>query len=564
MHPRQHRSISSILCAAMLFVAAPTVALAQNVCPRFDVGSTVTDPPTLFSSHGVLQVSFAYETTVDAAGRTLFCFMMANGQQSPTLHVWPGDHLLLTLKNHVPPAAPFLPTMHMAPPSIEVSAAKAPAVALMCGSLTMTDSSVNVHYHGTNVSPTCHSDEVIHTLINSGDTFTYDIAFPNDEPPGLYWYHPHVHGISEGAVQGGASGAIIVEGLQNVQPAVAGLPQRVLVIRDNNVAGNPTAGGAVPSWDVSLNYIPIAYPALTPSVIALNPGETQLWRVLNACADTIIDLQLQYDGQPQVLKVVGLDGVPTGSQDGTRRGQIIEKTHILLAPAARAEFLVTGPALGVRTAGLVTLGVDTGPLGDNDPTRTLAAIDVRTKAPVPVSTVPAVSGPVTVQRFEGLVLHPPTDQRTLYFSEVVSDPANPLSPTNFYITVDGATPVLFNADNPPALVTHQGAVEDWTIENRSGENHEFHIHQLHFLLLRRNGVPVANADQQFLDMIQVPYWSGSGPYPSVTVRLDFRGADIGDFVYHCHILGHEDGGMMAIIRVLPAAALRKETPHEPR
>ena len=52
----------------------------------------------------------------------------------------------------------------------------------------------------------------------------------------------------------------------------------------------------------------------------------------------------------------------------------------------------------------------------------------------------------------------------------------------------------------------------------------------------------------------VPYWTGTGPYPSLTVRADFRGPDIGDFVYHCHILGHEDGGMMATIRVLPAAS----------
>jgi hypothetical protein len=57
-------------------------------------------------------------------------------------------------------------------------------------------------------------------------------------------------------------------------------------------------------------------------------------------------------------------------------------------------------------------------------------------------------------------------------------------------------------------------------------------------------------------MIQVPYWTGSGPYPSVKVRMDFRGPDIGDFVYHCHILGHEDNGMMAIIRVNPAGDAR--------
>ena len=53
--------------------------------------------------------------------------------------------------------------------------------------------------------------------------------------------------------------------------------------------------------------------------------------------------------------------------------------------------------------------------------------------------------------------------------------------------------------------------------------------------------------------MNVPYWSGKGPYPSVTLLMDFRGPITGDFVYHCHILNHEDQGMMAIIRVLPKA-----------
>jgi FtsP/CotA-like multicopper oxidase with cupredoxin domain len=148
----------------------------------------------------------------------------------------------------------------------------------------------------------------------------------------------------------------------------------------------------------------------------------------------------------------------------------------------------------------------------------------------------------------------PTLHRTLYFSEILSDPTNPNSPTNFFITVDGATPQLFDPNNPPAITTHQGAVEDWTIQNRTGENHEFHFHQLHFLVESQSGFSVPQEIGQFLDMIQIPYWSGSGSYPSATVRLDFRGADVGDFVYHCHILGHEDGGMMAIIRVLPPSS----------
>jgi FtsP/CotA-like multicopper oxidase with cupredoxin domain len=413
----------------------------------------------------------------------------------------------------------------------------------------MTASSVNVHYHGTNTAPTCHQDEVIHTLVNPGETFEYDVEFPWDEPPGLYWYHPHVHGISEAAVQGGASGALIVEGIQNVNPAVAGLPQQLLIIRDNPVPGSPTPGGRIPSWDLSLNYVPIAYPAFTPAIIQMKPSERQFWRVLNASADTIIDLQLLYDRAPQPLQVVALDGVPTGSQDGTARGRSFTETDILLAPGARAEFIVTGPSSAVQNATLRTLNIDTGPDGDNDPTRPIARIQASANAPEP-PLVPFVSGLPPRQRFEGLDQVQPTAERKLYFSEVLLDPTNPNSPTNFFITVDGATPTLFSPDNPPAIVTTQGAVEDWTIENRAMENHEFHIHQVHFLLLEQNGIPVTNP--QYLDMVQIPYWSGSGPYPSVKVRMDFRGDLTGDFVYHCHILGHEDNGMMAIIRVEPA------------
>src|SRR6201999_3372772 len=113
---------------------------------------------------------------------------------------------------------------------------------------------------------------------------------------------------------------------------------QVLVIRDQNVPGNPTPGGpgGVPTWDVSLNYVPIEFPDYTPSVISMKAGERRLWRVVNASADTIIDLQMQYDGTPQPLQIVALDGVATGSQDGTRKGKLLARTDILLAPAARA------------------------------------------------------------------------------------------------------------------------------------------------------------------------------------------------------------------------------------
>jgi len=119
---------------------------------------------------------------------------------------------------------------------------------------------------------------------------------------------------------------------------------------------------------------------------------------------------------------------------------------------------------------------------------------------------------------------------------------------------------FFQAD----IVVHQGDVEDWTIENRSHELHAFHIHQIHFLLVSWNRTPVN--DTFLRDTINIPYWDGkSDAYPSVTLRMDFRDPNsVGTFVYHCHLLEHEDGGMMGTdvlnaqrshTRVTPASKL---------
>ena len=105
----------------------------------------------------------------------------------------------------------------------------------------------------------------------------------------------------------------------------------------------------------------------------------------------------------------------------------------------------------------------------------------------------------------------------------------------------------------PDIVVKQGDVEDWIIENRSPELHDFHIHQLHFQLVAWSGIPV---NEPFLrDTVNVPYYNGRTlQYPSVRLRMDFRDPNIvGTFVYHCHLLEHEDGGMMGRIRVEPAS-----------
>lgn len=539
------RNAAVFLTAILIFTGQATYAQAApaskaSSCPRPAAGTIIAPPPDLFSRNNTLSVVLNYVTAMDEASRTLFCFETPDGNQGPTLHVKPGDTLDIILRNQVPELPAGAPTEMISSGDT------------VCGAPAMTDTSVNIHFHGLNIAPVCGGDEVIHTLVNSGRSFHYHLVIPADEPPGLYWYHPHVHGIAEPAVQGGATGVIVVQGIEQLQPIVAGLPERILVVRDQVVAGNPTPGGAIPAWDVSVNYVPVSSPELIPGVIAASGRPKEFWRVANTSADTILNLQVVFGEAVQKLTLVALDGVPTDSQDGDKQGTPITVNTILLPPGGRAEFVLAMPPPGTMRAVLRTLAIDTGPLGDNDTTRVLATIRPAAQGTPALPTMP-LSGSVlpAAQRFAGLEQAAVTAHRRLYFSEVVSDPNNPASPTNFFITVDGAPPTLFDPINPPSITTRAGAVEDWTIENRAGELHEFHIHQVHFKLLARDGAPVPPAQRQFLDTIQVPYWSGSGPYPSVTVRMDFRGMVVGDYVYHCHILGHEDNGMMAIIRVLP-------------
>ena len=544
------------------------VAPVANPCQRFKAGGVVQNPPALFSSNGVLSVRFSYQQTTDSAGRLLHCFMTPDGLEDPTLHVKPGDTLNITVTNNTPKSPlgePFNPpncgdeTVAFTPPAAGANS---------------TGSSVNIHYHGANVTPQCHGDNVTKTLINSGHTFQYSFTFPTDEPSGLYWYHPHIHGLAERDLLGGASGALVVDGIENTQPAVSGLRQRVLLIRDQTqlqglAEGPGNCGVDVPFQDISVNYVPIdshqstgGNVTFTPAALHMNPGETQFWRVSNSTADTILDLQVLYDGVPQTLRVAAIDAVPVNSQDGTQTGHLIPVSRFRLPVAGRVEFLVKAPAPGVRVAQLITNNINTGPQGDCDPTRAIFNVVLSDNTGVDggtddkVATTTALSS--SQRRFGGTSGTSVSTTRTFQFSEI--------QPTQFFITQvsAGQQPTLFDNNNPPAVVTTQGAVEKWIVQNAAQENHEFHMHQIHFKVLSQdnfevNGSPQAPAiNGQFLDMIEVPFWDNAknpnGPLPQVQLLMDFRGMDIGDFVYHCHILSHEDLGMMAIIRVEPPIA----------
>jgi FtsP/CotA-like multicopper oxidase with cupredoxin domain len=543
----------------MATAAATGSDTADQVCARFATGAMVSATPELKSQNGVLEVTMQFLTTTDSNGLVRYCYVTNTGLEAPTLRVNPGDKLIIHFQNELPAASATSGADNMAGMKMTLSANDTNSSSACNG--TMSASATNIHFHGTNVSPVCGQDEVIHTLVQPGQSFDYNVQIPANEPPGLYWYHPHAHGFSEGQVQGGATGALIVEGLQNVDTALAGLTERTFVLRDQLLPNSELNDANIPAWDMSINYVPVTYPGYAPAVIQTNPGQQELWRVANTGADTILNLQYVVNGTPQTVQVVAIDGYPIAS--GNSGQQSTNETSVLLPPGSRAEFVVTTPNVGDK-AQLTTQYWNTGPDGDFDPARPIAnivsqvGVEGSAVQSAAVKRLPSKAVAAKVTRFAALANAAPVAQRNLYFSEVLLDPTNPLSPTTFFITEKGQQPAVFTMDQQPNIVVHSGTVEDWVVENQAQEDHIFHIHQIHFQVLEVNGQPVN--DPAIRDTVDIPYWNGSGPYPSVKVRMDFRDPNIiGTFVYHCHILEHEDGGMMGEIQVLPGVSASATT-----
>jgi len=570
-----------VLCIAPCWQLVLAETAGKCACPRPEIGTTVEEPEDLRSKNGVLDVQLTAHDAPDASGSKRYCYSDVAGRESPTLRVHPGDLVILHLKNGLTDSAPE-------------SMAAGPAHAHLhlqtndnsCTAGIMSPVSTNLHFHGFTIPPVCHQDDVMRTSVQPGDApFEYRFRVPENEPPGLYWYHPHIHGFSKQQLLGGASGALIVEGIERAKKATAGLPERVFIIRDQDLI-HPNAppsksepvmahkplqdpdgdmvnsgnGFGKPAKDLSINYVPVPYPDYPPAVIQMRPGEQQLWRVLNASAFTYLRLMVLFHGSPQILGVVAVDGVPMTHQD---TGSVDPQTSLRVPPAGRVEFIVKGPAEGVNAL-LVNRTVDTGPGGENDPNRTLAKIVALTTAPEPRSILPSSPVPLPPSGETWLGDVHPVRERRLYFSEKLADPNDPASAVEFYLTVEGQKPTMFDMSSAiPNIVAQQGTVEDWVIENRTRELHDFHIHQLHFLLLDDMGRPLK---EDFLrDTVNVPYWDGSSlTYPTVQLRMDFRDPNIvGMFIYHCHLLEHEDKGMMGSIRVIPAPSMSEHNASTP-
>jgi suppressor of ftsI len=434
-------------------------------------------------------------------GRDSFAF---NGQTvPPIIRVAPGDTLTITYVNDLPR------------PSGE------PCSVGPCMNMT------NLHFHGLGVSPKAPADDVLDMIAMPGQTLNYVVHIPLSQEPGLYWYHTHPHGESEQQAVDGMSGAIVVEGMERYAPMVRGLPERILILRGPAIGKDADGQAALKKVEAAITGCGNAEAPervftingdLRPS-INIAPGERQFWRIVNASADRYADVQL--DGTP--WEIVALDGMPLAFHNPENPVRVAD--HILLPPASRLEAIVTGPPAG-SNATLRTRCVDTGPDGDPTPAMVLADI-VPAPSSAPLKTTAVTDyRPASYKQPRLAALESSPPQFVATFTE---------DKKGFYINGQRYEP-----DAKPMTEAAVGTYQHWRVVNQTRELHPMHLHQVHFLVYAVNGTKLPHPE--WVDTANVPYGG------SIDMIVDFTNPAIrGMSVFHCHLLNHEDKGMMAKI-----------------
>ena len=470
---------------------------------NLESGNKPTDrnanPPELSAKDHVL--SMILHAGIASDGKSSFFF---NGRPSaPTLRLSPGDQLKITYVNDLP--------------------AKPPEKCLAGPCMDMT----NLHFHGLTVSPDAPQDDVLDMMAMPGQSLHYTVQIPKDHPPGLYWYHTHPHGESYRQALDGMSGALVIEGIESYFPALAGLPERVLVVRGRSIVNDPRSADLKHRVELRSDVCG-AEPETPEEIFTLNgsvrpqidiaPGERQFWRLVNASADRYLDVQLE----GATFEIVAMDGMPIALHDPNHRSRIAD--HVLLPPAGRLEAIVIGPGADT-TRHLISRCVDTGPDGDPNPAMVLADVVPRPAA----SSTERVLGSSRKPELKNLDLAAEEKTPPRFIVTFTEDKQG------FYINGE-----KFTHDADPMVRAKVGSFQHWRIVNATGELHPMHIHQVHFLAYAENDQPIASP--VWLDTVNVPYGG------SVDVIMDFTDPVItGMSVFHCHLLNHEDKGMMAKI-----------------
>lgn len=381
------------------------------------------------------------------------------------------------------------------------------------------DQHTNLHVHGMHVSPQDNGDNAF-VVVEPGRTFTYDHRLPPTHPPGVYWYHPHHHGTVADQVFGGLYGAIVVDDPEPLPVA----RERILVVSDITLdgAGTVQQPSLMEQMTGREGQLVLVNGQTRPRLLA-RPGERERWRIVNACVARYLRLRL--DGQR--MQLLGVDsGRSPAPQD-------VEE--IVLTTGNRADLLVTAGAgrSELRTlpydrgrAAMMGGGARPGPRSATGDPVVLATLDVTGPAVPPLPAPPVGPAPRDLRG------EPVAATRTLTFGMDMGAGMGMGGGMRF--TIDGRSFDLDRIDH----VTRIGSVEEWTLVNTSPMNHPLHLH-VHPMQV------VTSAD----GALRTPVWRDVVDVPArgrVTVRVAFDDFP-GRTVYHCHILDHEDRGMMGVI-----------------
>ncbi len=367
-----------------------------------------------------------------------------------------------------------------------------------------------IHWHGVHLPADADGSPLYPIAPGASHDYVFTIGAGT---AGTYWYHPHPDGRAGYQITKGLYGAILVRDPHDPLPAT--LPEKLLVLSDNRFHADgsldlPDAdspAGRVDMENGREGDVLLVNGQVMPT-LTIRSGEVQRWRIVNASAARVYRLTIP----GQTFLHVG--------NDGGLFERPVELSEIVLANSERVELLVRGTGAAGAQATLQTLAYDryipqTRPANWNR-TRDVLTLRTATTPPLPLVVLP-----------ERLRVIPPLDTARAVATRVISLGQG---------LINGKAMDMTRVDVSARL----GTTEIWEIENLVGMDHPFHLHGFHFQVLDRNGVPVPY--RSWKDTINVPRHE--------TVRFIVAFDDYpGKWMFHCHILTHEDEGMMGILEL---------------
>ena len=481
-------------CAGVLWADKPGCEYKPINVDKYG-GELLRLPPEVRSADGELdaRLTLAYSKQPIASCETNL--RLYDGRLTgPTLEVIPGDTLNVDVVNNLPPDPP--------PPSDDINKPHG-------------FNRTNLHTHGLHVSPAGNADNVL-LEVQPGRRFQNEIKIPRDHPAGTFWYHPHVHGSTAMQVGSGLAGALIVRGGIDRLPQIERMTEQILVFQqipyDKNGEVEDFDESFGPGvWDASHRQTTLNGQIFP--VIYMRPGEIQRWRMIHAGVRETLELVL--DGHQ--LNEIAVDGLVTGRIDSWNR--------LELQPGYRSDVLIraTAPPPGQLRAEFILYD------GETPASRSLLAVD---EARQPLAKIVVEGPPVVMQMpseaaLQRFVPFPPIERIDGYQEAVFN-----ISGGKF--TVNGRE---FSPDHRRVL--ELGKAEEWTL-NSLRVNHPFHIHVNPFEHERLG--PDGRPQRVWRDTLLVRQ--------DTPIKIRTRYTQyIGTFVLHCHILDHEDQGMMELVEV---------------